>query len=1580
MSKILRLFTFIILSSTLSSCLLPSEKGKVSLSLSSSDQATREEGKSSRASVNEVKLNNDQIIITGSDLLGVKLAKLSQGGVDSQLSILSQSASELILSSSSKVALALNTLMSLTLEDAYGATVVEVTFNLPDSSVSTDKIGDDQVTTAKIVDGAITAVKLDQMSAAVGQLLRWNGTTWVATDLDALTYAGTWDASVGGDPNPAAVGGEYYIVSADGTADPGDGNSRSWAQGDWIVFNDNTSTWDQISNSSDVTSFEGRTGGVTAQTGDYTWAMINKTTSSIGDIADVDLSTPATTGKVLKFDGTNWIADDDLSGGGAGSVSSSEIADGSIVDADVSGSAAIAWSKINKTGAAASDVGLGNVDNIQQMPLSYLDTTITLGSDNAKVPSQNAVKTYVDNQVASSVTSITGGAGLTDGPYTTTGTIDVQVDNSTIEVNADALRLKDGGITNAKVNASAAIAWSKIDKTGATKSDVGLGNVDNIQQMPLTYLDTNTSLGTDNAKVASQNAVKTYVDAQVGAVTSSQWISSGNDISFSGGKVGIGTSSSTSTLDIQGELDRALTGTVSVSSASSAVSGTGTLFTSELDEGDIISIGGEAFTVLSIADNTNLTLSGNHVAGATSSNFFGANPLLSIKRGDAQDSLFISSKGNVGIGTSAPTEKLHLVGSSVNLVLDGNGGAGDPITTLVLRRGSQEYALRSGIGGANDFDIYDDANNQSRLYIKNGGNVGIGTTNPSTKLDVNGTITATGFSGPITSSGVSASGGSAAAPSYSFSSDSNTGFYSSSADTIEVTVGGSNIFDMSSAGLVSATTGGASVGSTNGTASAPTFSFSGDEDTGWFSPAANELSATTAGTERIRIDSSGNIAIGTASTSAHLEVNGSGDQLIEIESTDATSSSMITFKNTTDTWNAGLKLHTIYTAVDTLGFSIDDGTTSRLFIDNSGKVGLGYTKPTAGLHFASDRRANGDVLDDLTDYKINLGCSVQQSECKDSIRAAGFSTRVATADSRFTNLTYHGYAHEFFSTPEASSPSLLIDSSFYLESGDTAVTVAGHSTSASEFAFKVKDSASASLLSVTNSGLVGIGTVDPKSQLHVNGGVRVNTTNGTTPLRLLRSNSYQTEQYLDTYVDDSKAFFHYNNDEAQSYINFVMENLDTEVGGGADASTNTALTLYSDSDGPRMGVNATAPDSLFHGIGVDPVLHLQNTEPSNGSGAVIRFGHVQNSSEVPVAEIRGEVTNGSALRAGDLSFWTSTAGTLAEQMRITEEGNVGIGTVSPKEALHINGDILVQGQDIYISHDGAANTNNDYIAYDDATVIGSTGIFILKSDTARDRDYATPTAALSAKGGFFAGKVGIGTSAPNNALDIVGSLHVEGNNDSVRSTSTVNIDMAIDDNDSGINVPSDGVLTLWTNNSEKVRIISNGNMGVGETAPTYKLHVNGQVAGSAAFVNTSDERYKRNIRSISSVEESALEKVLRLNGVYFDWRSDEFPEKEFQQGRDVGVIAQNVDDVFPEAVVRDDQGYLSVAYAKLVGPLIEAVKEVYQKVLGHDDVIENQGREIDSLKEELDEVKSKNKKLEEYLCQKDPSAGFCTQN
>ena len=83
---------------------------------------------------------------------------------------------------------------------------------------------------------------------------------------------------------------------------------------------------------------------------------------------------------------------------------------------------------------------------------------------------------------------------------------------------------------------------------------------------------------------------------------------------------------------------------------------------------------------------------------------------------------------------------------------------------------------------------------------------------------------------------------------------------------------------------------------------------------------------------------------------------------------------------------------------------------------------------------------------------------------------------------------------------------------------------------------------------------------------------------------------------------------------------------------------------------------------------------------------------------------------------------------------------------------------------------------------------------------------------------------------------------------------------------------------------------------------------------------TSDERSKDNIEPIPG----ALDKVARLQGVSFDWKADDRAEGSLKH---LGLVAQQVRQVVPEAVTDGKGGLLSIAYNAITALLIEAVKE-----------------------------------------------------
>ena len=120
-----------------------------------------------------------------------------------------------------------------------------------------------------------------------------------------------------------------------------------------------------------------------------------------------------------------------------------------------------------------------------------------------------------------------------------------------------------------------------------------------------------------------------------------------------------------------------------------------------------------------------------------------------------------------------------------------------------------------------------------------------------------------------------------------------------------------------------------------------------------------------------------------------------------------------------------------------------------------------------------------------------------------------------------------------------------------------------------------------------------------------------------------------------------------------------------------------------------------------------------------------------------------------------------------------------------------------------------------------------------------------------------------------------------------------------------------GAVTLFYDNASKLATVTGG------------VNVTGTLTASTEVTVSSDVRFKSNIETI----DSALDKVKAMRGVYFDKHGAE-------DRRSVGVIAQEMQEVMPEVVVTDDteDKHLSVAYGNLVGVLIEAVKELSDKV------------------------------------------------
>lgn len=126
-----------------------------------------------------------------------------------------------------------------------------------------------------------------------------------------------------------------------------------------------------------------------------------------------------------------------------------------------------------------------------------------------------------------------------------------------------------------------------------------------------------------------------------------------------------------------------------------------------------------------------------------------------------------------------------------------------------------------------------------------------------------------------------------------------------------------------------------------------------------------------------------------------------------------------------------------------------------------------------------------------------------------------------------------------------------------------------------------------------------------------------------------------------------------------------------------------------------------------------------------------------------------------------------------------------------------------------------------------------------------------------------------------------------------------------------------------TGSTSVVYIPATGKLGIGTTNPTSKLTVSGDllvtgIITATDFNSASDIKLKENVQKI----DNPIDKIIKIDGVRFDWKSDNKPS--------MGVIAQNIEKVLPELVSGDDSK--TVNYNGIIGLLIECVKTQQEQI------------------------------------------------
>ncbi|MEO9485675.1 MAG: tail fiber domain-containing protein [Ekhidna sp.] len=137
---------------------------------------------------------------------------------------------------------------------------------------------------------------------------------------------------------------------------------------------------------------------------------------------------------------------------------------------------------------------------------------------------------------------------------------------------------------------------------------------------------------------------------------------------------------------------------------------------------------------------------------------------------------------------------------------------------------------------------------------------------------------------------------------------------------------------------------------------------------------------------------------------------------------------------------------------------------------------------------------------------------------------------------------------------------------------------------------------------------------------------------------------------------------------------------------------------------------------------------------------------------------------------------------------------------------------------------------------------------------------------------------------------------------------------------------------------------------IGLDGQNGNISVTGDVAGntltsSDGMVQTSDRRLKKNIINL----EDPLQKTLKMRGVSYQWK-----DEAKSQRNQIGVIAQEVEEIYPEFVITNSEGMKAVNYAQMTAVLIEAVKVLNAKV----EQLESENADLRASLEEVKTLKS----------------------
>ena len=423
---------------------------------------------------------------------------------------------------------------------------------------------------------------------------------------------------------------------------------------------------------------------------------------------------------------------------------------------------------------------------------------------------------------------------------------------------------------------------------------------------------------------------------------------------------------------------------------------------------------------------------------------------------------------------------------------------------------------------------------------------------------------------------------------------------------------------------------------------------------------------------------------------------------------------------------------------------------------------------------------------------------------------------------------------------------------------------------------------------IDNAGQVGIGTTSPGDLLEV-------ASTGSSRIRIESGDSGASS--LDLY-DNGSLGARVNCDSSN--------NLELMAGG------RTAADLIINTTTGNVGIGTTAPVTPLHVHRTDsagPIIHFTNSTTGATDSDGASFGIDSNEN----AQIWQREANA-------IVFGTSND----EKVRIDSSGNVGIGTTTPAATLDVTGtDAIIIPAGTSAQRPTAEtgmlrynSTTSSFEGYHASTWSSLGGV--------RDVDGDTYILAETSSGNdddtlhFWQGGTERITMTSSGWIPVTDSEMTLGASGKYWSTAyiddvTISNDLTVSDEANITNALNVGQINVGTATGSSVGQI--------------------RASGDIWAFNTSDIKFKKNIAPISD----SLSKLNQIRGVEFDWTDlyinmNGGLDDTFIKRHDVGVIAQEVEAVLPEVVTTRDDGTKAVRYEKIVPLLIEAIKELNEKV------------------------------------------------